>query len=160
MMNLTILAVGNCKEKYLTAGIQEYAKRIGGYAKLDIVEVAEEKLPQIASTAEVEVGMQREGERLLAQIPKRSYVIALCVEGKQQDSEAFAANIEKLTVDGVAHICFVIGGSNGLSPEVKRVADRKLSFSKMTFPHQLMRLILVEQVYRAFRIIRNEPYHK
>lgn len=159
-MQITIVAVGSIKEKYLRDGIQEYVKRIGAYSQIDIVEIPEEKISQTASQTEIEVGMQKEGARILQQIPKRSYVIALCIEGKQQDSETFAHTIEKITVDGVAHICFVIGGSNGLSDEVKQQADRKLSFSKMTFPHQLMRLVLVEQVYRAFRILRNEPYHK
>lgn len=159
-MNITILAVGKLKEKYFIQGIGEYAKRLGPYAKVTIIEVPDEKAPENLSAAEVEQVKQAEGERLLKKLPANAFVIALAIEGKQMPSEDFAEKIRELATYGHSDIAFIIGGSNGLSDEILRRSDFQLSFSKFTFPHQLMRLILIEQIYRAFKIMRGEPYHK
>ncbi|MFC7395065.1 23S rRNA (pseudouridine(1915)-N(3))-methyltransferase RlmH [Scopulibacillus cellulosilyticus] len=159
-MNINILTVGKLKEKYLKQGIEEYVKRLGPYAKITIFEVPDEKAPDQLSDAEVEEVKQVEGEKLLAKINPDTYVIALAIQGKQMTSEQLADKLDQLATYGKSKIAFVIGGSHGLSDEVLKRADMHLSFSKMTFPHQLMRLILVEQVYRAFKINRGEPYHK
>lgn len=159
-MNISILTVGKLKEKYLKAGIDEYLKRLSGYAKVDVIEVPDEKAPEILSAVEMEQVKQKEGEKLLAKISPVTYVIALAIDGKMKTSEELADSLDKLATYGKSKIAFVIGGSLGLSEDVLKRADEKLSFSKMTFPHQLMRLILLEQVYRAYRINRNEPYHK
>ena len=159
-MNISIMVVGKLKEKYLKTGIDEYLKRMSSYAKIEIVEIPDEKAPEVLSAAEMEQVKQREGEKLLAKLSQDSYVIALAIDGKMKSSEELADSLDKLATYGKSKIAFVIGGSLGLSDEVLKRADEKLSFSKMTFPHQLMRLILLEQVYRAFRINRNEPYHK
>lgn len=159
-MKITIVTVGKIKEKYLRDAIAEYTKRLSKYCKLDIVEVADEKTPDNASAA-VEDGIrQKEGERILKNIPDDAYVITLEIEGKMLDSVEFSKKIEQLGIQGKSHICFVIGGSIGLGTEVLRRSNYALSFSKMTFPHQLMRVILLEQVYRAYRIQMKEPYHK
>jgi 23S rRNA (pseudouridine1915-N3)-methyltransferase len=154
------MVVGKLKEKYLKTGIDEYLKRMSSYAKIEIVEIPDEKAPEVLSAAEMEQVKQKEGEKLLAKLSQDSYVIALAIDGKMKSSEELADSLDKLATYGKSKIAFVIGGSLGLSDEVLKRADEKLSFSKMTFPHQLMRLILLEQVYRAFRINRNEPYHK
>ncbi|GLH63968.1 23S rRNA (pseudouridine(1915)-N(3))-methyltransferase RlmH [Parageobacillus sp. G301] len=159
-MHIHIISVGKLKEKYLMQGIDEYKKRLSSYAKVDIIEVPDEKAPEHLSEQEMEQIKQREGERILAKIPNDAYVIALAIEGKMKSSEQFAASIDKLATYGKSKIAFIIGGSLGLSKQVMQRADEALSFSKMTFPHQLMRLILLEQIYRAFRINRGEPYHK
>ncbi|MFB5166665.1 23S rRNA (pseudouridine(1915)-N(3))-methyltransferase RlmH [Parageobacillus toebii] len=159
-MYIHIISVGKLKEKYLMQGIDEYKKRLSSYAKVDITEVPDEKAPEHLSEQEMEQIKQREGERILAKIPNDAYVIALAIEGKMKSSEQFAASIDKLATYGKSKIAFIIGGSLGLSKQVMQRADEALSFSKMTFPHQLMRLILLEQIYRAFRINRGEPYHK
>ncbi len=159
-MKITILTVGKMKEKYFTDGIAEYSKRLSRYCKLDIVEVADEKTPDNASETEELQIKQKEGERLLKHIKDDAYVIALAIEGKQLDSIELSKKIEKLGIDGVSHIIFIIGGSLGLDERILKRADFKLSFSKMTFPHQMMRMILLEQIYRSFRIAKNEPYHK
>ena len=159
-MNISIIVVGKLKEKYLKAGIDEYLKRLSSYAKIEIVEIPDEKAPEVLSAAEMEQVKQKEGEKLLAKLPHDTYVMALAIDGKMKSSEELADSLDKLATYGKSKIAFVIGGSLGLSDEVLKRADEKLSFSKMTFPHQLMRLILLEQVYRAFRINRNEPYHK
>lgn len=159
-MNIQILTVGKLKEKYLVQGIDEYLKRLQAYAKVQIIELADEKAPEILSVAEMEQVKQKEGERILAKIDADAYVIALAILGKQKSSEKFAADIDKLMTYGKSKIVFVIGGSLGLSERVLARADETLSFGKLTLPHQLMRLVLVEQVYRAFRIMRGEPYHK
>lgn len=159
-MNISICTVGKLKEKYLKAGIEEYLKRLSGYAKVEVIEVADEKAPEVLSLVEMEQVKQKEGEKLLAKISPDTYVIALAIDGKMKSSEELADSLDKLATYGKSKIAFMIGGSLGLSNEVLKRADEKLSFSKMTFPHQLMRLILVEQIYRAFRINRNEPYHK
>jgi 23S rRNA (pseudouridine1915-N3)-methyltransferase len=159
-VNISIIVVGKLKEKYLKTGIDEYLKRMSSYAKIEIVEIPDEKAPEELSAAEMEQVKQKEGEKLLAKLSQDSYVIALAIDGKMKSSEELADSLDKLATYGKSKIAFVIGGSLGLSDEVLKRADEKLSFSKMTFPHQLMRLILLEQVYRAFRINRNEPYHK
>ncbi len=160
MLKISVACVGKIKEKYLTEGLQEYQKRLSGYCRFGWLEVPDEKTSEYASGAEEERIRRTEGIRLLNRIPPDSYVIALAIGGKRRDSIDFSAHLEKLAVAGNSHIVFVIGGSIGLSQEVLSRADETLSFSAMTFPHQLMRLILLEQIYRAFRIIRNEPYHK
>lgn len=159
-MNISIVSVGKLKEKYLKSGIEEYTKRLGSYAKVNEVEVADEKAPEQLSEADMEIVKKKEGERILAKISPDAYVIALAIDGKMKTSEQLAKDIESLMTYGSSKIVFVIGGSLGLHDEVLKRADEKLSFSKMTFPHQLMKLILVEQVYRAFRIMKGEPYHK
>ncbi len=159
-VNITIVTIGKLKEKYLIQGINEYLKRLTAYAKVEIVELADEKAPENLSESEMEQVKQKEGERILAKLSDDTHVIALAIEGKMKSSEQLAADIEKLATYGKSKIAFVIGGSLGLSKDVMKRANDTLSFSKMTFPHQLMRLILVEQIYRAFRINRNEPYHK
>jgi 23S rRNA (pseudouridine1915-N3)-methyltransferase len=155
-----IISVGKLKEKYLKQGIDEYVKRLSGYAKIEIIEVPDEKAPEHLSEQEMEQVKQKEGERILAKISEDTYVIALATEGTMKSSEQFAKRLDELATYGKSKIAFVIGGSLGLSKEVMQRADEALSFSKMTFPHQLMRLILLEQVYREFRINRGEPYHK
>ncbi|NUH86170.1 23S rRNA (pseudouridine(1915)-N(3))-methyltransferase RlmH [Bacillus firmus] len=159
-MNISIITVGKLKEKYLKQGIDEYLKRLSAYAKMDIIEVPDEKAPEELSETEMMQVKQKEGERILAKIHPDAHVIALAIEGKMKSSEELADNLDKLATYGKSKIAFVIGGSLGLSQEVLQRADDKLSFSKMTFPHQLMKLILLEQVYRAYRINRGEPYHK
>ena len=159
-MNITILSVGKVKEKYLLDGISEYTKRLSRYCKLIILEVSDEKAPENLSNKEIEQIKEKEGEKLLNKIPKDSYVISLSLKGHTFDSMELANKIEDIRTYSNSHITFIIGGSNGLSKQVLRHSDLELSFSKFTFPHQLMRLILLEQVYRSFRIINNEPYHK
>jgi 23S rRNA (pseudouridine1915-N3)-methyltransferase len=159
-VNISIITVGKLKEKYLKQGIDEYLKRLSAYAKMDIIEVPDEKAPEEMSDTEMIQVKQKEGERILAKIHPDAHVIALAIEGKMKSSEELADTIDKLATYGKSKIAFVIGGSLGLSQEVLQRADEKLSFSKMTFPHQLMKLVLLEQVYRAFRINRGEPYHK
>ncbi|MDP4084643.1 MAG: 23S rRNA (pseudouridine(1915)-N(3))-methyltransferase RlmH [Bacillota bacterium] len=159
-MNILIVTVGKLKEKYLKQGIEEYLKRLSTYAKVEIIEVSDEKAPEELSELEMEQVKQKEGERILAKVSQDTYVMALAINGKMQSSEELANTLDKLATYGKSKIAFIIGGSLGLSDEVLKRANEKLSFSKMTFPHQLMRLILVEQVYRAFRINRGEPYHK
>lgn len=159
-MNIAIISVGKLKEKYLKLGIEEYTKRLGSYAKIDLIEVADEKAPENLSEADMEIVKKKEGERILAKIGTDTYVIALAIEGKMKSSEQLAEDIQSLMTYGTSKIAFVIGGSLGLHEEVMKRSDEKLSFSKMTLPHQLMKLVLVEQVYRAFRIMKGEPYHK
>ncbi|MCR5202326.1 MAG: 23S rRNA (pseudouridine(1915)-N(3))-methyltransferase RlmH [Lachnospiraceae bacterium] len=159
-MNITIVCVGKIKEKYFTDAISEYSKRLSKYIKLIITEVGDEKTPQFASDREEEIIRDKEGERILKAIPKDAFKVALCIDGKAFDSPGFSKYIENLQIQGVSHICFIIGGSLGLSQSVLNACNFKVSFSKMTFPHQLMRVILLEQVYRAYRIMKNEPYHK
>jgi 23S rRNA (pseudouridine1915-N3)-methyltransferase len=159
-VNISIVTVGKLKEKYLKQGIEEYLKRLTSYAKVEIIEVADEKAPEELSELEMEQVKQKEGERILAKISQDTHVIALAINGKMQSSEELADSLDKLATYGKSKLAFVIGGSLGLSDEVLRRSNDQLSFSKMTFPHQLMRLILVEQIYRAFRINRGEPYHK
>lgn len=159
-MKITVVAVGKIKEKFFEEAIGEYSKRLSRYCKLEILQVADEKTPDKASEALENQIKEKEGERILAQIRDGAYVIALAIEGKMLDSEELADKINTLGISGVSQIIFVIGGSLGLSKKVLDRADYKLSFSRMTFPHQLMRVVLLEQVYRGYRIICGEPYHK
>ncbi len=159
-MKITVVTVGKIKEKYLKDAIDEYGKRLSKYCKLEIIEVADEKTPDHASEIVEDAIRAKEAERILKHIKDDAYVITLEIQGKQLTSEELADKIEKLGVQGTSHILFVIGGSIGLGKEVLERSDYALSFSKMTFPHQLMRVILLEQVYRSYRIISGEPYHK
>ena len=159
-MRINIVCVGKIKEKYLKLGIDEFKKRLSKYCKLEIIELEDEKAPENLSDKEMLIIKEKEGKKILYKIKDNSYVIALAIDGKNLSSEELAETINKLGVRGISNITFVIGGSLGLSDEVLSRADYKLSFSKMTFPHQLMRLILLEQVYRAYRINNGEPYHK
>ncbi len=159
-MKITIIAVGRIKEKFYRDAVAEYEKRLGRYCRLEIVQAEDEPTPDRAGAAQAEAVMAKEAERILRHIREDTFVIVLDIGGKAYDSEAFAEQIEKLGVQGVSHIQFVIGGSLGLHEEVRKKADLTVSFSKMTFPHQLMRVILLEQIYRAYRIIHGEPYHK
>ena len=159
-MNIHIISVGKIKEKYLKQGLAEFEKRLRPYCKLKIDEVADEQAPEQLSEKELIQVKQKEGERILQKIKQTEYVIALDLQGVQWSSEQLAKEMDKLATSGKSSIAFVIGGSNGLSEEVLKRANKKLSFSNMTFPHQLTKLILMEQVYRAFKILRNEPYHK
>lgn len=159
-MKISIITVGKIKEKYLKDAIAEYSKRLGKYCKLEIIEVADEKTPDAAS-AIVEDGIRtKEGERIMKYIRDDAYVITLEIAGKQLTSEQLADKVNQLGIQGKSHITFVIGGSIGLGSQVLSRSDYALSFSKMTFPHQLMRVILLEQIYRSYRIINGEPYHK
>lgn len=159
-MKITVVCVGKIKEKFFGDAIREYEKRLSRYCKLSIVELQDEKTPDGASAALEEQIKRREGERILKVLPEGAYTVALAIQGKQCSSEELAETIEKLGVNGTSHIVFIIGGSLGLSEEVLLTADYLLSFSKMTFPHQLIRVVLLEQVYRSYRIISGEPYHK
>lgn len=159
-MKITILCVGKLKEKFMRDAVNEYTKRLSRYVKLEVIEVADEKTPDHASLKEEELIREKEGERLLRHIKGDDHVIALAITGVQYDSIAFSRRLDGFGMSGKGHIVFVIGGSLGLSEQVLGRADEELSFSKMTFPHQLMRVILLEQIYRAYRIIRGEPYHK
>jgi 23S rRNA (pseudouridine1915-N3)-methyltransferase len=159
-MKITLVTVGKIKEKFYTDAIAEYSKRLSRYCKLEILQVADEKTPDKASEAEERQIKEKEGDRILAQIKDTSYVIVLAIEGKQLSSEELAAKLDQLGVSGRSDLVFVIGGSLGLSEAVMRRADYALSFSRMTFPHQLMRVVLLEQIYRGFRINAGEPYHK
>lgn len=159
-MRINIVCVGKIKEKYLKLGIDEFKKRLSKYCKLEIIELEDEKAPENLSDKEMLIIKEKEGKKILSKIKDNSQLIALAIDGKNLSSEELAETINKLGVRGISNITFVIGGSLGLSDEVLSRADYKLSFSKMTFPHQLMRLILLEQVYRAYRINNGEPYHK
>lgn len=159
-MKITVITVGKIKEKYLKDAIAEYSKRLSRYCKLEILEVADEKTPDGASEVVEENIREKEGERILKLIKEDAYVITLEISGKMLTSEELADRIETLGIQGKSHLVFVIGGSIGLGREVLRRSDYALSFSKMTFPHQLMRVILLEQIYRSYRIINGEPYHK
>lgn len=159
-MSITIISVGKLKEKYLKMGIEEYVKRLNGYTKIELIEVPDEKAPEQLSEAEMEIVKKKEGERILSKITPNHYVLALAINGKMRSSEELSKTIEDLLTYGHSKIAFVIGGSLGLHDDVLKRADDKLSFGKMTLPHQLMKLVLVEQIYRSFRIMKGEPYHK
>ena len=159
-MKITLVTVGKIKEKFFEDAIKEYSKRLSRYCKLEILQVADEKTPEGASeTVELQI-KEKEGQRILSLIRDDAYVIALAIEGKMLDSEELAERIEKLGVSGISQIVFVIRGSLGLSAQVMKRADYALSFSRMTFPHQLMRVVLLEQIYRSYRIMNHQPYHK
>ena len=159
-MKITCVVIGKIKETYFTDAIKEYSKRLSRYCKLEIVELADEKTPDGASEAQELAIREKEGQRILKALKDDAYVIALAIEGKMLDSVDLSKKIESLGVGGASHIVFIIGGSLGLAPSVLKRADDTLSFSRMTFPHQLMRVILLEQLYRSYRIMKNEPYHK
>ena len=158
-MKITIVCAGKIKEKYLSAGIAEFMKRLKPFAQVEIREVHEEKMPDSPSAAEKEQVLIKEGEKLLKLVPEGSYLFVLDVFGKEKSSEELAASLDKLALTGRSNITFLIGGAFGLSPGVRRSADELLSFSRMTFTHQMVRLLLVEQIYRAFKINRGEKYH-
>ncbi len=159
-MNITVIALGKLKEKYLRDAIDEYAKRISAYGKLDIIELNPVRLSDNPSQTEIDNTLAKEAEEIKKKIPNGSYVFSLCVEGKEKSSEQLAATIKDVALNGKSSIVFIIGSSFGLSPEIKKLSDCRLSFSPMTFPHQLMRVMLLEQIYRAFQINNNGKYHK
>lgn len=160
MRSITVLCVGKLKEAYLRAAAAEYEKRLSAFCRLSIIEVDEERLPDAPSQAQIDATLTAEGRRLLAHIPSGAAVFALCIEGQEMSSPALAATLDRLAVDGYSRIVFVIGGSWGLSEEVKRTARVRLSMSPMTFPHQLARVMLLEQLYRAGQISSGGKYHK
>ena len=160
MLKVTVACVGKLKEAYWRDACAEYEKRLGAFCRLQIAEVAEERLPDAPSAAQIAAALQAEGERLLSRIPSGAAVVALCIEGKEMPSEALSKHLSSWMVDGVDHVVFVIGGSFGLSDAVKREARLRLSFSPMTFPHQLARILTLEQIYRAFHIASGGKYHK
>ncbi len=159
-MKVTIVAVGRIKEAFYKDAVAEYAKRLSAYCTLKIEEAADERTKENMSEAETKALLAKEAERILKLIPEGAYVAALCIDGKMRDSVQMADWLSQLTLRGVSHIVFIIGGSVGLSEEVVRKAQEKISFSKLTFPHQLMRVIFLEQLYRWFKIAKGEPYHK
>lgn len=159
-MKIKVITVGKLKEKYLKEGIAEYSKRLSRFTKLELIELPDEKTPDRASQAENEQILQKESDRIMGKIADRDYVIALAIEGKQFPSEAFSQLLSDVTVRGYSDIAFIIGGSLGLAPVVKKRADLLMSFGQLTLPHQLMKLVLVEQIYRAFMIQQGSPYHK
>lgn len=160
MLNITLLCVGKLKEAYWRDACEEYKKRLGAFCKFHLIEVAEERLPDNPSAAQISATIEAEGKRIMDQIPKDSAVIPLCIEGKELDSPALAMRMQKLAVEGTSHIVFVIGGSWGLSDVVKSRGVLRLSMSPMTFPHQLARVMVLEQIYRAFQISNGGKYHK
>lgn len=160
MLNVTILAVGKIKEKFLSDAIDEYSKRLGRYCRLEIIRVKDDPTPDNPTDKERDIVLKREGERLIEKIPKGAYIIPLCIEGKQKSSEEFAKTMSDIPSGGKSEVVFIIGGSMGLWDRIKDMADIKLSFSKMTFPHQLMCVVLLEQLYRAFNISGGGKYHK
>lgn len=159
-MNIKIIAVGKLKEKYLKQGIEEYAKRLSKFCKFEVVEVLDEKAPEKLSDAQMQAVKAKEGQRILDKIKDKEYVYALAIEGKQRSSEEFAKELNQLATYGKSDLTFVIGGSLGLSPEVMQRSNAQISFGKLTLPHQLMRLVLSEQIYRCYMINNNTPYHK
>lgn len=159
-MKISIICVGKIKEKFYLEALAEYSKRLSKYCKFEIIEVPDEKTPDKVSEAVNNGILLTEGKRIESKLPENAYIVALAIEGETLDSVRFARKVSQITVDGYNHIAFVIGGSLGIHDSIKKKADMLLSFSKMTFPHQLMRVILSEQIYRAFRINNNEPYHK
>ncbi|MGN1383402.1 MAG: 23S rRNA (pseudouridine(1915)-N(3))-methyltransferase RlmH [Eubacterium sp.] len=159
-MNITVICIGKLKESYWRDAVKEYSKRLGSYCSLDIVELKESRLAANPSPADELAVKVKEGEEILSHIRPSSWVVTLEIQGKKLSSEKLAEKIEDWSLEGRSDLVFVIGGSLGLSPDVSKRADFKLSFSDMTFPHQMMRVILLEQIYRSFKIIRHEPYHK
>ena len=158
-MKITVIGVGKIKEKYFTSAIAEYAKRLSRFTQFEIIEIPDEKIPENASQKEIEQIKNKEGKGILSKIKENSYLVALCIEGTELSSEELAQKIEQISMQS-SHITFVIGGSLGLCDDIKKSAKLQLSFGKMTLPHQLMRVVLSEQIYRAFKINNNESYHK
>ena len=159
-MKIKLVTVGKLKEKYLIQGINEYLKRLNSYAKMEIIEVPDEKAPEKLSDAEMLQVKEKEGQRILGKINDNEYVFVLAINGKQLSSEEFSKEIEQLGISGKSNLTFVIGGSLGLSDSVLQRSNQQISFGRLTYLHQLMRLVLVEQIYRGFRIMKGEPYHK
>ena len=160
MMNITVIALGKLKEDYLRKAVDEYKKRITPYGKPEIIELTPERLPDNPSQAQIDSALEKEADEIIRKIPNGAFVITLCVEGVKKSSEQLAAEIKKAALDGHSCITFIIGSSYGLSKRVKALSNLRLSFSDMTFPHQLMRVMLLEQIYRAFQINNNGKYHK
>lgn len=160
MLTVTVLCVGKLKEQYLKDGCAEYLKRLGAFCKINIVEVDEARLPEAPSQAQIDAGMEDEGRRMEQRVPNGAFVVAMCIEGGQMPSQRLAAELSRLAVGGVSSIAFIIGGSHGIAPRLKARAGLRLSMSEMTFPHQLARLMLLEQIYRAFQIESGGKYHK
>lgn len=158
-MNITVICVGKIKEKFFTDAVNEYLKRLSRFAKTEIIEVKDEKIPDNASQKECDAILEKEGEAIISKIPKNSYVISLCIEGNELSSPALADKIKYISMES-SHITLIIGGSLGLCEKVKNLSRMRLSFGKITLPHQLMRVVLLEQIYRSFKIISNESYHK
>ena len=159
-MKIKVVTVGKLKEKYLKDGIAEYTKRISRFAKLEVIELADEKTPDKASELENQKILETEGERILSKVGGRDFVVVLAIEGKTLSSEEFSKQLEQASIKGYSTLTFIIGGSLGLAPVVKNRANLSVSFGRLTLPHQLMRLVLVEQIYRAFTIQQGSPYHK
>ena len=159
MLNVNIICVGNLKEKFFTDALSEYKKRLGRYCKFEVVELPEEKIADNVTQSQIDKTLKKEGEKILSKIGKSDFVVAMCIEGKQLSSEELSKKIEDISLTN-STVNFVIGGSWGLSDDVKKRADMRLSVSKMTFPHQLFRVMLAEQIYRAFSITANAKYHK
>ncbi len=159
-MNITVIALGKLKENYLKDAVSEYSKRISAYGKLNIIELNPIRLSENPSQTEIDIALSKEAEEIKKKIPNNSYVFSLCIEGKEKSSENFAKAINDATLNGKSNIVFIIGSSFGLSQDIKKLSDFKLSFSPMTFPHQLMRVMLLEQIYRACQINNNGKYHK
>jgi len=160
LMKITILSVGKLKEKYWIGAIEEYSKRLSRYCSLSILEVPDEKCPDNAGAEDRRIILKKEAEKLSSKIPSDAYIVTMEIGGKEYDSESFARWMDNLPHQGHSHLVFIIGGSLGLAEEITRQSQLSLSFSRLTFPHQMIRVILLEQIYRAYRIIRNEPYHK
>ncbi len=160
MVNVTVICEGRLKEKYLQSACDEYSKRLSGFCKLNIVQLTPKKLSDNPSQTEIENALSAEGKEIISKIPQNAYVFAMCIEGKQMSSEALSKQLDALSITGKSNVVFIIGGSFGLSEEVKAKADYKLSMSQMTFPHQLARVMLLEQIYRAFQISSGGKYHK
>ena len=160
MLSVTLICVGKLKEKFYTDASGEYLKRLGGYCKAEIIELPEAPRPQNASPAETEAALKREAASISERIPKGAHIVAMCVEGRERPSEGMAELLGKTAASGVSKLCFVIGGSDGLHGSIKKAADVKLSMSQMTFPHHLARVMLLEQIYRGFKILEGSRYHK
>jgi 23S rRNA (pseudouridine1915-N3)-methyltransferase len=160
VMQISVITVGKIKESFYTKAVEEYQKRLSKYCKLTLIEVADEKAPETLSQAQMRLILDKEGERILSKVKDTEYVITLEIDGKAISSEELASKLSDLAIGGRSSLTFIIGGSLGLSDAVKKRSDFAISFGKMTYPHQLMKVILTEQIYRAFRIIKNEPYHK
>ena len=159
-MKIKVITVGKLKEKYLKDGIAEYSKRISRFAKLEMIELADEKTPDRASESENQKILEIEGQKILSKVGDRDFVIVLAIEGKTLSSEEFSKRLEEASIKGFSTLTFIIGGSLGLAQDVKNRANLSVSFGRLTLPHQLMRLVLVEQIYRAFTIQQGSPYHK
>lgn len=159
-MQIKVIAVGKLKEKFWREAVEEYLKRLSSFARVEIIEISEEKIPEMPTAAEIRLGLAKESERILKHLSATIYTIPLAIKGKMLSSPELASHIEKLSLEGKSQVAFIIGGSHGLAPEVLERGDFPLSFSPLTFPHQLMRVLLLEQVYRAFSIINGGKYHK